>query len=466
LATADSVAYADTTGTKPPSDADKTQDALEASTTMGAGTLHLNGTTANIAIGTATTWASNGIQLQYNSGTPRAHIGSATNYVRYDGTNLIIATNAIGAGASIGANSVAFGSGADASGDNSVAIGTNASSFEQSTSIGYAAETTGLYGVAIGVNSQAASSGVSLGWWAESGLLGTALGRGTKSLGSGGTAVGQGAVSGEYSVSVGYSAKTANDSGYNNFNANSAIAIGADAEASKNFSVAIGHNASANAEGAFFIGNDGSNQTANSISLGNDNYTVTVNGFLKLVREVTPFSTNLRAAGSYGIYDSYKTGHVWGMGAAYKISNNGSDFGNLYGIAYKHTNNTTGGTMAGGHQIVYCANGAPKAAISLSSGNIWSEGTITSGGAIYEAGTSLSAKYGPITRTYIEVGAYAFLKSTSGGSPAYTNQSYAGSTLRFSDANNGNGGVVSVGTWMCCGYGTYKDRATLYQRIA
>jgi len=44
----------------------------------------------------------------------------------------------------------------------------------------------------------------------------------------------------------------------------------------------------------------------------------------------------------YGIYDSYKTGHIWSMGTAFQIPNNGSNFGNLYGLAYKHTNNPTG----------------------------------------------------------------------------------------------------------------------------
>jgi len=79
--------------TKSNSNNDNTKGALEASTTMGAGTLHLNGSSANIAIGAATTWASNGIQLQYNSGTPRAHIGSATNYVQYNGSKVIVETD-------------------------------------------------------------------------------------------------------------------------------------------------------------------------------------------------------------------------------------------------------------------------------------------------------------------------------------------------------------------------------------
>ena len=88
--------------------------------------------------------------------------------------------------------------------------------------------------------------------------------------------------------------------------------------------------------------------------------------------------TATRSAGIYGAYDSTKIGHVWSMGTAYSILDDGTTFGTLYGIAYKHTNNTTGGTMAGGHQIVFCNNGTPGAAIGLA-GNIWTSGTVTAG---------------------------------------------------------------------------------------
>jgi len=47
------------------------------------------------------------------------------------------------------------------------------------------------------------------------------------------------------------------------------------------------------------------------------------------------------------------------------------NFGNLYGLAYKHTNNTTGGNMAGGHQMVWVTNGTPRGAIGEVS--IWSK---------------------------------------------------------------------------------------------
>ncbi|MEW7278320.1 tail fiber domain-containing protein [Aquimarina sp. 2201CG1-2-11] len=91
-------------------------------------------------------------------------------------------------------------------------------------------------------------------------------------------------------------------------------------------------------------------------------------------------STNSRQAGIYGIYDSKKTSHIWSIGTAYKIAANGSNFGNLYGFGYKHTNNATGGTMAGGHQVVWCENGNPRAALGS---NIWTAGDIYANGNYY-----------------------------------------------------------------------------------
>ena len=58
------------------------------------------------------------------------------------------------------------------------------------------------------------------------------------------------------------------------------------------------------------------------------------------------------------------------MGSEYTIPDNGANFGSLYGMSYKHTTNLTGGTLAGGHQIVFNSNGTPNAAISLTSGNM------------------------------------------------------------------------------------------------
>lgn len=95
---------------------------------------------------------------------------------------------------------------------------------------------------------------------------------------------------------------------------------------------------------------------------------------IHLNKPIITGSTDLRSNGMYGIYDSNKIGHIWSMGTAYKILDNGTTFGNLYGLAYKHTNNATGGTMAGGHQMVWCENGVPKAA--LGSSGIWTGGYV------------------------------------------------------------------------------------------
>ena len=73
--------------------------------------------------------------------------------------------------------------------------------------------------------------------------------------------------------------------------------------------------------------------------------------------------SSARNKGIFGTYSSYATDQIWSMGAAYMNASDGSNFGNLYGLAYKHTNNTTGGTMGGGHQMVWCVNGSPQGAI-------------------------------------------------------------------------------------------------------
>lgn len=88
------------------------------------------------------------------------------------------------------------------------------------------------------------------------------------------------------------------------------------------------------------------------------------------------FSGNLissaRNKGVVGTYDAAKTDQIWSIGAAYTNHASGTNFGTLYGLAYKHTNNATGGTMGGGHQMVWCANGAPKC--SLGEDGIWTSG--------------------------------------------------------------------------------------------
>jgi len=96
-----------------------------------------------------------------------------------------------------------------------------------------------------------------------------------------------------------------------------------------------------------------------------------------------------RDEGIFGTYDSYKTDHIWSMGTSYKNHASGTNFGSLYGLAYKHTNNSTGGTMAGGHQMVWCTNGNPKAALGES--GIWTSGTVSATGG---SSTNWNTAYG------------------------------------------------------------------------
>lgn len=95
--------------------------------------------------------------------------------------------------------------------------------------------------------------------------------------------------------------------------------------------------------------------------------------------KIYPYSTSTRRAGMYGVYDSAKIGHIWSMGTSYQIPDDGANFGNLYGFAYKHTNNATGGNMATGHQAVWCENGTPRVAIGT---NFWVANAATVGGAL------------------------------------------------------------------------------------
>ena len=76
-----------------------------------------------------------------------------------------------------------------------------------------------------------------------------------------------------------------------------------------------------------------------------------------------------RDEGIFGVYDSYKTDHIWSMGTGYKNHSSGTNFGGLYGLAYKHVNNSTGGTMGGSHQMVWCHNGGARGAIGYN--QVW-----------------------------------------------------------------------------------------------
>jgi hypothetical protein len=207
-----------------------------------------------------------------------------------------------------------------------------------------------------------------------------------------------------------------------------------------------------------------------------------------------------RDNGVFGVYNSALTDQIWSMGTAYRNHASGTNFGNLYGLAYKHTNNSTGGTMAAGHQMVWCSNGTPKSAMG---DNLWTANHLTIGGNVYHNGdtntyfgfhaadqwrvvtggaerlevnnskiTSTEPIYAPSfhgngsaltgvggSTSTGAVGTYAFLFEVAGNiTPNGTTR--AGSGLRYANAisdvnNTGWAGYYTAsasGTWRCMGY--------------
>ncbi|MDA9029823.1 tail fiber domain-containing protein, partial [Flavobacteriaceae bacterium] len=78
--------------------------------------------------------------------------------------------------------------------------------------------------------------------------------------------------------------------------------------------------------------------------------------------------------GVYGLYSASRYQHVWSMGTAYNLSDDGTTSGNLYGLAFTHTN-VGGQSKSGlGHQLLIMDNGVTKSAIG---NGIWTNGTIT-----------------------------------------------------------------------------------------
>ena len=78
--------------------------------------------------------------------------------------------------------------------------------------------------------------------------------------------------------------------------------------------------------------------------------------------------------GVYGLYSATRYQHVWSMGTAYNLSDDGTSNGNLYGLAFTHTN--IGGQSKSGlsHQMLLMENGITTTAIGR---GIWTDGTIT-----------------------------------------------------------------------------------------
>ncbi len=159
--------------------------------------------------------------------------------------------------------------------------------------------------------------------------------------------------------------------------------------------------------------------------------------------------TGYRDRGVYGNYQSYKTNHIWSMGIAYKNSASGTNFGNLYGLAYKHTNNTTGGSMAGGHQMVWCSNGTGRSAMG---DNIWTSGSATIGGTMEANVVKLTS------------GGTQYLNISSYSSNAFIYGYANGSTIQFGQPSSWVQNIRASGTATATNFILSSDK-TLKNKI-
>ena len=89
---------------------------------------------------------------------------------------------------------------------------------------------------------------------------------------------------------------------------------------------------------------------------------------------------NYAGRGVTGVYDSHRFQGVFSMGAAYQLPTNGlassttANAGNLYGIAWTHSNNTnTNGRKISGHHACFMSNGVTKSAVG---DHIWTAGHV------------------------------------------------------------------------------------------
>ena len=124
-----------------------------------------------------------------------------------------------------------------------------------------------------------------------------------------------------------------------------------------------------------YILNQGSTKNSHthpvsSITAGTFTGTFTMGTQLALV-------ANNYGRGLFGVYASTRYQHVWSMGTAYKTSDDGTSYGNMYGLTYTHTNVGTGTnqSISGlSHQLQHRHNGVLTAAIGS---GIWTSGNVT-----------------------------------------------------------------------------------------
>ena len=101
---------------------------------------------------------------------------------------------------------------------------------------------------------------------------------------------------------------------------------------------------------------------------------------------ITPESSDWRSSGLYGVYDVARLGHIWAIGTGYRIAEDGSGLGGHYGLAYGHSTNVN--VPQSGHNILFTNNGVVSAAVSMTTGTVWTTAHQTS--AHWKAGYDCS----------------------------------------------------------------------------
>mgnify|MGYP003664302161 FL=1 len=140
--------------------------------------------------------------------------------------------------------------------------------------------------------------------------------------------------------------------------------------------------------------------------------------------------------GVYGLYSSTRYQHVWSMGTAYNISDDGTATGNLYGLAFTHTN--VGGQSKSGlsHQLLIMQNGVTKTALGTgiwTSGNATIEGNLYIPNIIYHSGD---------TDTYLQFHAANQFRIVTGGTEMFeVNDTYV---QLGADLNANNKQLINV----------------------
>ena len=112
-------------------------------------------------------------------------------------------------------------------------------------------------------------------------------------------------------------------------------------------------------DNAAYYGNFASNSSMNTITFNGGilSGTLTMNTQKALV-------ANNYGRGVYGLYNASRFQHLWSMGTAYNLADNGTSPGNLYGVSWSHPN--AGGVAANlnNHGMLLLLNGGYQAAIS------------------------------------------------------------------------------------------------------